>query len=541
MKGQKYIRATGVLTARAAAIVAALTAVVMAWVMTGCTQNGHDARLEEVERLTESDPHKAIEMLGGIDGDSLADADRHYYDFLRVKAADKAYVEHSSDSLILGVIDYYRGSGLEAEALYYGGRVYSDLGDYPTALRYFQDALDLLPQGTENIHLRGNVLSQTGRLLDHLGLHEQSLPFFEEAIEICKLETHSFNLAFDYQLVGSIYMDLGKFDKAEKYIDSAYYVSNALSDSDRALMQGYKAEIRMHKGDIDSALSLIKGIPQRVDSSERPIVEAFAANIYYIAGIKDSAYHYAQTLIQNDVNTNKISGYYLILLPDLRILRECDSIFSDIDQYRQLIESRYNEHDAKAVIAQNSMYNYSLYERENTRISEEKRKLDRRLNLSLICLIAFGGVIVFFVIGNLKKRMQLRDAWYKIEGLNYQLGLKPRNEVVITEDAFGVKEMESRIEGQIGMLKAAAESKADGPNPFIGTAVYKALIELLENGQGIGYRSNLWEEIERTVMTQSPDFKENLMVLSGHNLSGADYNYSLLIKLGMTPYRYLNC
>ena len=53
----------------------------------------------------------------------------------------------STDSLIRTVLEYYEkhpGSEQYPEALYYGGRVYSDLGDSPTALRYFQHALDAL-------------------------------------------------------------------------------------------------------------------------------------------------------------------------------------------------------------------------------------------------------------------------------------------------------------------------------------------------------------------------------------------------------------
>ena len=62
-----------------------------------------------------------------------------------MKIADKNYVTHTSDSLILRVIDHeesHKGDGRYAEALYYGGRVYSDLGDYPTSLKYFQQSLE---------------------------------------------------------------------------------------------------------------------------------------------------------------------------------------------------------------------------------------------------------------------------------------------------------------------------------------------------------------------------------------------------------------
>ena len=72
---------------------------------------------------------------------------RMYYNLLRIKADDKTYVTHTSDSLILKVVHYYKKSRdkrLLPEALYYAGRTYSDLKDAPRALEYYQRAIDVM-------------------------------------------------------------------------------------------------------------------------------------------------------------------------------------------------------------------------------------------------------------------------------------------------------------------------------------------------------------------------------------------------------------
>jgi len=97
-----------------------------------------------IKMMTDSLP-QARAMPDSIDRSSLGEADRNLRDLLAIKAADKAYVKHTADSTILRVVDYYdrhQSTVRYPEALYYAGRVYSDLGDYPTALKYFQDALD---------------------------------------------------------------------------------------------------------------------------------------------------------------------------------------------------------------------------------------------------------------------------------------------------------------------------------------------------------------------------------------------------------------
>ncbi len=69
-----------------------------------------------------------------------------YYQLLTIKARDKAYITHTSDSLILEVLHYYekrKDKKHLPEAYYYAGRIYRDLGDAPQALEYFFKAIDV--------------------------------------------------------------------------------------------------------------------------------------------------------------------------------------------------------------------------------------------------------------------------------------------------------------------------------------------------------------------------------------------------------------
>lgn len=52
-----------------------------------------------------------MDSLYSISKDELSKEDKVYYDFLSVKLADKALIHHTSDSIILPVIDYYSSHG----------------------------------------------------------------------------------------------------------------------------------------------------------------------------------------------------------------------------------------------------------------------------------------------------------------------------------------------------------------------------------------------------------------------------------------------
>ena len=87
--------------------------------------------LTEADSIASVNPQRAMAMLDSIKHE-MADASKHeqmYYRLLCIKAQDKAYIKHTSDSAILPIVEYYETEGdknLLSEAYYYAGSVYRD-------------------------------------------------------------------------------------------------------------------------------------------------------------------------------------------------------------------------------------------------------------------------------------------------------------------------------------------------------------------------------------------------------------------------------
>ena len=128
----------------------------------------------EIDRIVCSSPQEGLHELEKIPVDGLSKADKERYNLLMIKSRDKLFITHTTDTVILEVIDYYSNNDrhLYPEALYYGGRVYSDLGDKPSAIKYYQSALNILPENEKNIDLRSNLLSQIAQEYLFLSLHD---------------------------------------------------------------------------------------------------------------------------------------------------------------------------------------------------------------------------------------------------------------------------------------------------------------------------------------------------------------------------------
>lgn len=507
-----------------------------------CSESKQDKRLTNIKEILSESPREALSYLDSINYNDLTSADRHYYDFLLIKARDKSYVMHTSDSLILDLVSFYEGSNLFPEILYYAGRTYSDLGDYPRALEFFQSGLIQISENTsESIHLKGNILSQTARLLNNLRLYNQAIPYLKEAIEIDSIEADTFNLAYDNQLLGAVYLHLNNLSDAEdRFIKASMYAQH-LSSRDIAHMQMYRAATKLRQQDIDSALSLIKGIPQKVRPIQQNVAYAYASDIYLSAGLTDSAYYYADKLIHSSSFNNRKNGYRNLFSKDLYNLIPKDSIQIYINDYYTTLESYYDSHEAQQALIQNAFYNYQIHQRERIRAEKRNSQFAYIIGILFIFVLVFIIVILF---QRYKKRtllFSLQSAVIELEDLRKSLSertLLASENIESQNNRQSLSELEvlkRRLQEQINHLMS--ESARRTPiNPIIlNSEVYRTINNCILNNKTIPENSSIWTDLEQTIISCSPLFKERLQLLVGQDFKPHDYQVVLLIRCGITP------
>ncbi len=377
-----------------------------------CSVSQPDRRLDRVNDLASTSPQEALDSLAAIDYTQLSDADKHYYDFLSIKASDKAYIMHKSDSLILKVIDFeskHQGNGRYPEALYYGGRVYSDLGDYPTALHYYQNALDRLPTDTESKRLKTKVLTQLGHLLNILRLYKQAIPYIEEAIRIDSAINDSLNLMYDIQQLGAVHLRAKNYDTAESLFKQARLLAKSFSPSEIANQEMQLAAIKYYKNQIDSALFFIRPVMKDIDSISRNTASAYACIIYHKANIPDTALIYANELIQRD-QLNRRTGYQIALASDMLKYLPKDSLLRYISKYRDAMETDLSQNGIQEALIQNSFYNYQLHQRKRLKAETANENLHKWIIAILLIVFALTVCVLYLKYRNKSQLVQLHEA-----------------------------------------------------------------------------------------------------------------------------------
>ena len=387
-------------------------------ILASCGGNREYEQLRQVASVVNNNPEFALAKLDSIDLSSLNTADRHYFDFLSVKAADKAYILHTSDSLIRSVINYYESSPDELlpEVYYYGGRVYSDLGDAPQALDYFQQALDCVP--TEDIELRGRIVSQMGRLYFSENLHSHAINKVKESINIDTQLKDTFGIAYDYRLLGRIYSSKRQYDSALISYSNGLEYAKFLSANDETLLKIAYANGLSECGQYAKArnlltISLLDSIPQSA------YYYALADYIYVYINTKeyDNVKKFAQQLINTDVNIALKSIAYGAMV-DIDLNSHDTELYKNIIQYKLATDSLNRSLAKDEMHYQNSYFNYSIRERENNRLIKEKHQRDVVIVISVFALIVVCLAAAYFVNANKRKRIQLEFAIAKMRRLN---------------------------------------------------------------------------------------------------------------------------
>ena len=542
-----------------------------------------DAKFEEINMLCDTDSRLAMSMLDSIDYGVLSTAERHRYDLLSIKSRDKAYVRHTSDSLILDVVEYYDGhrkSGLYPEALYYGGRVYSDIGDLPTALSYFQKTIDVTPDDKEHRRFKRNVMDQTGRLLQSLRLDSAAIRYLEKSLILNDiLKEKDSRVAFTHVLLGSSYQNIHDIRNARLHIDKAITHSSDLSAQRQASILINLADILAYEGKLDSALAVIRPLPFSVDSLALSQCLSLASEIYRDAGILDTAYMYARQLTKLKDPRNKRTGYKVIFSEKLRNQVPKDTLIALISEYKSTIEEYMDNHEGENAIVQNTKYNYSQHQRQRERAIEEKLEVEKDRNIILIvcsAIILILIVVIFRIYHtNIKNKLKLmlacqlaQNLWisHKLDSMSdlresvypdfiedpkvveyldedYNQPSQPTNCI---EDHTGkrlclpfVSQKAKLRKELLDLLREIIDdkdSKATKDNKIQNSTVVKRLKKMLTKNKGIRADDHaIWLEIEKTVHASAPEFKSRLMILSLDQMSKGEYHAALLTRCGFRP------
>ena len=518
-----------------------------------CGHKPYPQPLITADSLTNVLPDSAITLLKNIENalQNEPEATRMYYRLLCTKANDKAYILHTSDSLILPVLHYYIEKDDERhlpEAYYYAGRVYRDLGDAPQALEYFEKAAEALPEDG-GYKLKSKIYSQMGTLFAYQSMYAEALEMYKKGGEYDNILKDSVGMVFKSRDIGNMYRDLGKRDSTLAYFKEANQLSQQLQRTDLFnMMQGQLAAIYTDLQEYDSAHAVLQNALRDIERPSRSAIYSIAARLYDVTNQMDSATWYYKELLGFGSVYAKQTAYRRLLELTLK-QNDTQQAAGYLNGYLLYTDSIQKLTQTETIHRMHSLYNYQLREKENNRLKAENNR-----QTSWICIISGGFVIAILSFiayrqHSKRKRLELEQQLEKLrtiekenrEKIVFLERHKAQKEeleknlanINIPDNSILKKQLGQKIELLNHILQQQAiekEQEKEAQDCLFCSEIYKKLQNRANSARGEAYIiPEEWDSLKELINPAYLTFFERLYSL--HTPNENELHVCILLKL----------
>ena len=438
---------------------------------TSCYRSEHTEQQPlMMDTLSDENPDTVLTMLDCMDFNAMSKSERMHAELLRGKAMNKAYVNFTTDSVMLEVVDWYERHGNANQkmmAYYILGCAYRDLEDALSALKYLNLAVDAVDESDEDCDLNTlmRVYSQMG------GLYQRVAAFENERIADSNAERLAWQICDTLsalrlmRLRASTLYDALQQSEALMILDSIVQFCNehGLPEQTKNI---YPMRIKYHiqTNNASCADSLLReyeskmGIrPSTQDEDIVDITYFYRKGLYYnLVEQPDSAIQMFKRLLQlinkrplYTVGRHELrEGSYQGLTEAYSLKHNPDSVIKYANLYCQWNDSSTRAKSSEHLLRYQSLYNY-------TKIQEQALKAEQKashLRVTMILLVVIGIAIAIIVWSIYQKRLKKERQKQIATNKEYQLLLheleKSADELLLvkTDSERFQREKESEIQ-----------------------------------------------------------------------------------------------
>ncbi len=373
-----------------------------------CTNKPYPQSLRVADSLIHNNPDSAVILLEELKRSMAFEpqATQMYYQLLTIKAKDKAYITHTSDSLIKTVVKYYeerKDRERLPETYYYAGRVYRDLGDAPQALEYLQKAIESTKDCTD-YRLISRIYSQTGTLYLYQDTYDQALEVFRKAYQYCLSDKDSIGMVYSLRDIGRTFTTLNCADSALYYYKGALNYAeqihnNHLAGVVQAELSGLYIQLEMYP----EAFTAIQCSNKYIKGHNIAPFYAILADYYYYTNQLDSAEYYYSQLLSVNSTLHKAGAYQGLANIAQRKgkYKEALLYFKDFLAYSDTLQSITQSETVRKVQA---LYNYQLKEKENSKL--QRQAANYKLWNILLIFSLLSLVFLFIAYHQFRKKKE---------------------------------------------------------------------------------------------------------------------------------------
>lgn len=521
-----------------------------------CTGNkAYDQQLSKADSImdiADDSAQIAIKMLDALkpEWSKFTKAQRMRYDLLYHKAMNKAYIDFTSDSTMLAVVDYYEHHGTANDrmlAYYILGCVYRDMHEAPMALEYYNKATEQADTAAQDCDYATlcRVYSQMGVLFSKQYLPYQELFSFEKA-------THYAYKAHDtLNAIRYYYNKTGAYTYLDNE-DSAIIVNTRAAelfrkhgyDRDADIAFGCNYVYYLKRNNIDKAKKAFEAY-NRVNFAGNQNYEDSYAFLLYEKGLfflqtnqLDSAYcklneslKFSKSFSNKAITTKTLAQYYLKsnnpILAAKYAMKSTEYNDSDLVRVRKT-----QLHQLQA------MYDYSRNKRLAMVAEQKSEKRIMVIYVVILCSIILFCLSIFIYKLQMNKknhRISLIQQLYNDSLLKLQSNQRELQRVKDLNELEVIQQKEEVIMNLKNTIKDIREKFSgslltDTDIILQNSAIFRK-IQFITLHPKEKLSNEDWIELSDLIEQLIPSFPQMLK----NSLTEKEYHICLLIRLNISP------
>lgn len=520
-----------------------------------CGDRPYPHTMQVADSLVNISPDSSLTLLRQIKDSIIHEPEetQMYYRLLTIKAEDKAYITHTSDSLIMQVVHYYRHEKDKKhlpEAYFYAGRVYRELGDAPQALEYFQKAIDKSGKSTD-YKLIGMMHDQIGMIYLYQQVYDKAPEMFKKAYHYSTLVKDSIGMTYYLRDLGRSFSMLNQADSSLYYYKEAIKLAKAIKSQELESticceLSGYYTKLDRDKEAYEAMQIGLKD--EEIMNS--PAQYSISARYYENIGQIDSAIYYYSLLLPIDSYLCKQEAYQGLGYA-AQVKGEYEKALMYLNKYLDYTDSLQSMNQTEAIRKISSLYNYQLRQKEIKKLRIQTIK-ERKWNISLITALTFS-LILFFAYWQYRKRREQtkqiqEEKIKKIQKEQYNLSLAfieqnkkdiRKLEVLLTEAENSKNKLhqdllqaqKELIEKTNERLEAQQKVNAQSEITLKQSDIYKAFHQAAEGNTKL--KEADWQELILATNEVYNDFTQRLYQL--YPIKDIELQVCLLLKIDLSP------
>lgn len=391
---------------------------------TSCHRFGHtNQQLLMMDTLSDVNPNTVLLMLDSMDLSTMSKSERMHAELVRGKAMNKAYVNFTTDSVMLEVVDWYERHGNANQkmlAYYILGCTYRDLGSAPKALEAYRDAIERADTTDSECDFRQLMLihSQMANVYGTMYASQSEECELNNALRYAShIQDRAAMCAFNDLKCASLYKNKKYYDciRMTDSLRQVYMQHDDTYNASLVCVNGFKSYLAL--GKYDSAHVYLENYAKifNTDVSVRNIrggkdaLPILRGDYYLCTNKPDSALLYYRTVDLHKLIPTVRSYLYCNISTSYKMLSQTDSAYKYLALHAELMDKCYDSSVAEACINAQQLYDYGIEQKIAKQKSAEASLVKTYLIWALIAITILVTLVLYIRYRNLLAQKEAAD------------------------------------------------------------------------------------------------------------------------------------